>query len=203
MNSRTRSVVLCGLSIALLAVGAAIVVPFGPVPFTAQTLVLTLIMLVLTPKEAVIAVAGYLVLGAIGLPIFSAFRGGPGVLFGPTGGFLIGFLVAMLLSWLLKTVLPAKISDPKVAGIKAYLALDIVTIVLVIIAYHGFGLAWFTFWSGTTFIAAFSICTLPFLVPDAIKSAVAFSFAQPIRIALGRAPMRKPATEAEPTEQAI
>ncbi len=91
MVSRTRSVVLCGLSIALLAVGAAIVVPLGPIPFTAQTLMLFLIMLILTPKEAVIAVAGYLVLGAIGLPIFSAFRGGPGVLLGPTGGFLIGW----------------------------------------------------------------------------------------------------------------
>jgi biotin transport system substrate-specific component len=156
---------------------------------------LALIMFVLTPREAVIAVAGYLVLGAIGLPIFSAFRGGPGVLFGPTGGFLIGFLVAMLLLWLLRSVLPAKISDPRVAGVKAYLALDIVAIVLAIITYHGFGLAWFSFSTGTELVAAFALCTLPFLIPDTIKSVVALTFAQPIRIALGRAPQGKATKE--------
>ncbi len=195
MVSRTRSVVLCGLSIALLAVGAAIVVPLGPIPFTAQTLMLFLIMLILTPKEAVIAVAGYLVLGAIGLPIFSAFRGGPGVLLGPTGGFLIGYVVAMILVMVLRKVLPAKISDPSVAGYKAYLALDVAAIILAAVTLHGFGLAWFSFSTGTDIVAAFTICTLPFIIPDAIKAVAAFSFAQPIRIALGRAPQRKQKAE--------
>jgi biotin transport system substrate-specific component len=197
MISRTRSVVLCGLAIALLAAGAAIVVPLGPVPFTAQTLMLALIMLVLTPKESAVAVGGYLVLGSVGLPIFAGFKGGFGALLGPTGGFIIGFFVAICLIALLRTVLPAKIADHKIASIKAYLALDIVWLIILPVVYYAFGLAWFCLSTGSGVVVGLAMCVLPFVLPDIIKSVVAFSFAQPIRLALGRAPQRKIAATAQ------
>ena len=89
----SRSIAQCGLCCALLACSAWVTIPFGPVPFTLQTLAVALVPQVLARREAVFTVAAYLVLGAIGLPVFSGFQGGIGVLAGPTGGFLWGFLV--------------------------------------------------------------------------------------------------------------
>lgn len=86
----------CGLSCALLAVSAWVSIPLGPVPFTLQTLVLAMLPGVLAPREAVLTVATYLVLGGVGLPVFSNMMGGIGVLLGPTGGFLWGFLIGMV-----------------------------------------------------------------------------------------------------------
>ncbi|MGI6045303.1 MAG: biotin transporter BioY [Eggerthellaceae bacterium] len=93
-TSRTRSIAFVGLSIAIMAVCAWVTIPFGPVPFTLQTFAMTFAILVLTPREALSAIAGYLVLGAVGLPVFSGMRGGIGMLAGPTGGFLWGFFIA-------------------------------------------------------------------------------------------------------------
>ncbi len=92
-SSRTRSIAFVGLSIAMLAVSAWISIPVGPVPFTLQTFVVVFAFLVLSPRECVAALTGYLALGAVGLPMFSSMRGGIGVLAGPTGGFLWGFLL--------------------------------------------------------------------------------------------------------------
>lgn len=93
--SRTRSIAFTALSIAIMAVSAWVTVPIGPVPFTLQMFAVTFAILVLMPKQAIAAVAGYLVLGAIGVPVFSGMRGGIGVLMGPTGGFLWGYLIGV------------------------------------------------------------------------------------------------------------
>jgi biotin transport system substrate-specific component len=190
--SRTRSVVLCGLSIALLSVGAAIQVPFGPVPFTLQTLMLFLIVLVLTPTEALCAVGGYLVLGAIGLPVFAGFRGGFGMLLGPTGGFLMGFFVAALSAGLLR-----RLFGRRTGGFAAAAALDVLCIVVVAFIYYAVGAWWFSFSTGASLSVALATCVLPFLIPDALKAVAAFTCAHPIRAALGRpAPHPRPAPRA-------
>ena len=77
-NSRTRAITFTALSIAIIAVSAWITIPVGPVPFTLQMFAVTLAILVLTPKQAIGAIAGYLALGAIGVPVFSGMRGGIG-----------------------------------------------------------------------------------------------------------------------------
>lgn len=100
-SERTRSIAYCALSIALLAVGAWVTVPLGPVPFTLQVFVAVFIMLALEPKLALLSMAGYVAIGAIGVPVFSAMRGGIGVLAGPTGGFIWGMLLGMALALLL------------------------------------------------------------------------------------------------------
>ena len=81
--SRTRSVAFVGLTIALMSVSAWVSVPLGPVPFTLQTFVMVFALLALAPKECLAAIAGYLILGGVGLPLFSSMRGGLGVLAGP------------------------------------------------------------------------------------------------------------------------
>jgi len=181
MQSRTRSIVLSGLCIALLAAGAAIILPFGPIPFTLQSLMLMLIVLILTPKEAAVAVGGYLLLGAIGLPVFAGFAGGFGVLLGPTGGFLAGFFIGALLSALLRSAL-----RPRLTGRRSAIALDVASVLIVIVVYDALGMLWFMHITGSTLMTSITLSVLPFLGPDIIKAFAAFTCAQPIRAALGR-----------------
>lgn len=97
-NSRTRSIVMVGLSVAMIAVCAWVTVPLGPVPFTLQMFAITFAICALPPKQAIAAIFAYEAIGAIGLPVFSGMRGGLGVLAGPTGGFLLGYLVGVPLA---------------------------------------------------------------------------------------------------------
>lgn len=177
-RSRTRSVVFCGLSIALLAVSAWISLPIGPVPFTLQTAVLVLILCVLTPAEAMITVAGYLVLGAAGLPLFSSMRGGISVLAGPTGGFLVGFLLGIIAASLLRKFLVNRTG-------KVFLG-DIVGSVILLLFSYGVGLPWLMVEGNMGFAAAFLAAVAPFLIPDTIKTVVAIGVARPVRIGGGR-----------------
>lgn len=89
---------------ALIAILSQIVIPIGTVPFTLQTLAVGLIASIFRPREATLSVALYLLLGAIGLPVFAGGSGGIAALSGPTSGFLWGFLFyAALTSYLTNT----------------------------------------------------------------------------------------------------
>jgi biotin transport system substrate-specific component len=91
---KTKDLTNMALFVAFLAVSALITIPFGPIPFTLQTVLVYLIGLLLSPLQGFVTLATYLLLGAVGLPIFSGATGGFGKLFGPTGGFLFGFMLA-------------------------------------------------------------------------------------------------------------
>lgn len=106
---RTRSVAFVGLTIAIIAVSAWVTVPLGPIPFTLQMFAVTFAIVVLSPKEAIAAIAGYLLLGAVGVPVFSGMRGGIGVLAGPTGGFLWGYLFGVAAAALFLYVVRTKL----------------------------------------------------------------------------------------------
>ena len=100
--SRTRSIAFVGLTIAIMGVSAWVAIPFGPVLLTLQMFALMFAIMVLTPKQCMAAIAGYLVLGAIGLPMFSGMRGGIGMLMGPTGGYLWGYLLGAVAALLVR-----------------------------------------------------------------------------------------------------
>ena len=86
---KTRDMALCALFAALLAVCAWLVIPIGDVPFTLQTFGVFAALGLLGGKRGTIAIAVYLLLGAVGAPVFAGFKGGPGALFGATGGCLL------------------------------------------------------------------------------------------------------------------
>jgi len=89
-----RGMVYASLFGALTAVGAFIIVPIPPVPITLQTLFLGLAGALLGARLGALSQVVYLLLGIIGLPVFAGGKAGLGVLFGPTGGYLIGFVAA-------------------------------------------------------------------------------------------------------------
>ena len=114
----------------LLAVCAWITVPLT-VPFTLQTFGVFAALGVLGGRRGTYAVAAYLLLGLAGLPVFSGFRGGPGVLLGTTGGYILGFLASALLYWAITARFGSR------PGVMA------AAMVLGLMVCYGFGTAWF------------------------------------------------------------
>lgn len=90
------------LMAAVTAVAAQITIPlpFSPVPFTLQVLAVILSGLLLGPRYGALAQAIYVLVGAIGVPVFAGFRGGLGVIVGPTGGYLVAYPFAAALAGL-------------------------------------------------------------------------------------------------------
>lgn len=150
--------VTSALFAALMAVCAWISIPVGDTAFTMQTFAVFLALSVLGGKWGTTAILVYLLLGAVGLPVFSAFRGGLGALAGPTGGYLWGFLAAGLVYWGFE-----KLCKP--AGV-----------LLGLVACYGCGCLWFMYYAGGTvgFVAALVKCVIPYLVPDGVKLWLAF-----------------------------
>lgn len=97
MKSSVRSLVLSALMTALICLFSPVSFPVGITAVTLQTFIVALTGYILRPRSALLSVCAYLLLGACGLPVFSGFSGGIGVLTGPTGGFLAGFPVMALL----------------------------------------------------------------------------------------------------------
>ena len=98
---KTRGIVLCGLLTALTAVGAQITINLGTVPFTLQVLFVLLSGLMLGPRYGFMSQVAYLLLGALGLPVFAGFSGGLVHIYGPSGGYLVAFpLAAFVAGWM-------------------------------------------------------------------------------------------------------
>ena len=92
----TREMTKMALCVALLAVSAYISfpLPFTPAMVTALTIAVNLVAFILPPKEALLVMLVYVLLGAIGVPVFVGGTAGLGKIVGPTGGFILGFIVA-------------------------------------------------------------------------------------------------------------
>lgn len=166
-NVRSRSLrLLCrtALLCALLCVLSVLTLPIGAVPVTLSMLGVFLCGLLLPPAQAVLAVLGYLMLGALGLPVFSAMQGGIGVLGGLTGGFLWGYLPAVLvLSVFCRPMPPSRRTVPGLVGACA------VSLLLC----YACGTVQFMLISHSTLPRALAVCVLPFLLPDIFKIAAA------------------------------
>lgn len=156
--TKLQTMTRCALSAALLSVCAWITVP-GPVPFTLQTFGVFLILELLGGRAGTIAIAAYLGLGAIGLPVFSGFQGGIGVLLGTTGGYLSGFVLTALIYWFLTE----KGCGALLGLMAGYLACYL----------FGSGWFWLLYGAERSLWAVFAACVFPFILPDAIKLALA------------------------------
>lgn len=152
-----RNMVYCAISASLLAVCAWISIPIGTIGFTMHTFGVFFTLGLLGGKRGTVAILVYLLLGAVGLPVFSGFQGGVGVLFGITGGYIWGFLAAALLYWLITALGGGKL--PAMA--------------LGMTACYACGTAWFLQVCGGEIWTVLTICVLPYLLPDTIKIGLA------------------------------
>lgn len=159
---RSRLIAYTAAFTGLIALGGWISVPCIPVPFTLQTLFVLLAGAVMK-RRAVIPVAAFILLGTLGLPLFHNGMSGPGVLLGPTGGYLAGFLFAAL------AVGFAYEHSSRI--------LHVAGIVLGTALIYLFGMAWLMYSLGMGVVPAFLAGVLPFVIGDTLKAAAAYIIA--------------------------
>jgi len=172
-NSPTRQLVVGGLLAALLASSAWISFPIGTVPLTLQVFVVVLIGLLLPPGPAAMAVGVYLLLGALGAPVFAGGHGGLGVLFGPTGGYLFGFLAGATAGAFVRRLLVRR----RVREVTADAAAALTTVAII------YALGWLQLALVTDMapLQAFAVGVAPFLIFDVVKAVAAVGIAVTLR----------------------
>lgn len=151
----------CALMAALMCVLCPVSVPIGPIPISLSILVILLTVYVLGTWRALVSYTVYLLLGAVGMPVFSGFQGGLAKLAGPTGGYLAGFWLMIL-----------------VAGVimekgKRNLLLTILGMLVGVAIDYAVGTAWFVFQTESTVVHALDVCVYPFIPFDVAKIVIA------------------------------
>ena len=169
----TRDMVYIALFACLMAICAWISIP-GQIPFTLQTMGVFLAVGLLGGKRGTLAVLVYILMGAVGLPVFSGMSGGIGKLLGMTGGYIVGFLFSALIMWAMETLLGKKLW---VLGL---------SMVAGLIACYAFGTGWFmavylNSKGAITLGAVLGMCVLPYIIPDLIKIALALVLTKILR----------------------
>ena len=168
------SAVLCVIS------PFTIPVPASPVPLSLALFAVYLAAVLLGAKRGALRVLIYLILGAVGLPVFSGFSGGIGVLAGPTGGYLVGYLLCAVIVGVVAYVEPN--------GKKRNFARYVLAMLLGTLACYSFGTVWFLLiMKGTYTVAqALLVCVVPYLLFDMIKIIVVTAVVMPIKKILRR-----------------
>ena len=166
-----KSLARMAICTALIAVCSWLTIPFT-VPFTMQTFAVFFTVCLLGPWQGLISIAVYILLGAVGVPVFSGFRGGLDALLGPTGGYILGFLATAPITGLI-------MGDGKLRRL-------IPAMILGLLACYAFGTAWFmavyTRKTGAIGLwTALGWCVFPFLLPDAAKMALAALLARRLK----------------------
>ena len=168
-NTKTKNMILVSLSAALICICSWIQVP-SAVPFTLQTFAVAFVSAVLGAKRGAAATLVYLLLGAVGLPVFSGFQGGVGALLGATGGYVFGFVFVSLIVGAVSDKFGIKPIAGALSGAVGMLICYLV------------GTLWFAFVYGDGNPAgAFSVCVLPFILPDAAKITLAMIVAKRVK----------------------
>ena len=173
LRQNTLSVAVAAVFTALIAVSACVAIPLpSGVPVTLQTFSVALTGYSLGVRRSVPALLAYLLLGLAGAPVFSGFQSGPAAVMGKTGGFLVGFVLLVFacgMGYGLKNK-PLKF----LAGAAGLLGC------------HLLGVLWFSYLTGTGFLAAAAAVSLPFLLKDALCVTGAMFLSLKLCILIGR-----------------
>ncbi len=170
---RTIDMAYIAVFAALMAVCSWIAIP-AAVPFTLQTFGVFMAVGILGGKRGSLSVLVYILLGAIGLPVFANFTGGLGILIGTTGGYIVGFLFSALSMWAFESAFGR---NPWARILSMLIGLAVC---------YAFGTVWFMAvyfrQSGPVGIAAvLGWCVFPFIIPDLLKIALAYLLSDRLR----------------------
>lgn len=160
-NSNIYKMTLIALFAALSAVFSQIIIPIGPIPINLGLLAIFICGGALGWKNGTISISIYILLGLVGVPVFTGFQGGFAKIAGPTGGYIIGYLFAVFIVGLTASKLGRKVW-----------ALAVGMIIGLILCYT-FGTVWFMILMGQGLIESLILCVFPFIIGDAVKIIVA------------------------------
>lgn len=156
MKNKTKDLTLIAISTALTCVLSPLSIPIGIVPIALTNLILLLNTYVLGYKKALVACLLYIIIGAIGIPVFANFSGGIGILSGPTGGYIIGYIPMIIVSGLLIEKYPNRL-------------IHIIAMIIGTALCYALGTVWFCFVMNSSLASAMAICVIPFIPFDLIK----------------------------------
>ncbi|MBO5303993.1 MAG: biotin transporter BioY [Lachnospiraceae bacterium] len=151
-----REMTLISLMTAILCIFGPFAIPLGAIPISLTNFILFLLLYISGIRCTLISYFLYLLLGAVGLPVFSGFSGGLTRLAGPTGGYLMGFIILIFISGIC------------ICQKKGFI-FDIIGMILGMLFAYLCGTIWFCFQMKTTILYAMNVCVFPFLPGDAIK----------------------------------
>ena len=168
----TQQMALVAIMTALTCILAPFSLPIGPVPISLTNLVIYFSLYLLGWKLGTLSYVIYLLIGLVGVPVFSGFTAGPAKLFGPTGGYLIGFIPMAIIAG----IVIDKFSQRWI---------QILGMIVGTAICYAFGTAWFCVQAGYTVSAALAVCVIPFIPADLIKMVIAMIVGPEIRKRLG------------------
>ncbi len=169
----TQRIVFTALAAALIAVGAYVAVPVGPVPVTLQTLFLITVSLLGGFRIALSASLLYLLMGAVGLPVFSGGTGGIAHFFSPTGGYLIGMVPAACIAGFFGD----QASCFRNTSRTTWLIWALPGALLASLVIYMTGVPWLKASLGITWAGAAAAGIIPFIIGDVLKIAASLALA--------------------------
>lgn len=175
-NFSVKQLSLVGLMAAIICILApfSFVIPLSPVPISLGTLAIYFVLIVLGMKLGTISIVVYILLGLAGLPVFTGFVGGPGKLFGPSGGYIIGYLfMALICGFFIDKW--GNMLLPSFLGM-----------ILGTIALYLFGSLWLAYQQSYTLLQALMAGVIPYIPGDIVKLILAMSLGRQIRKRLQR-----------------
>lgn len=170
----TETITLIAMMTALTCVLAPLSIPIGPIPISLTNLVIYFGLYILGAKKETLSYIAYILIGMVGVPVFSGFTGGPGKLIGPTGGYIIGFIPMAVLAGI-------GIEKAKGKFLPGMLAMAVGSVVYFIL-----GTLWLSYQGQMDFMAAFFVGVVPFIPGDLMKMALAAFFGPRIQLQLKR-----------------
>ena len=171
-TTNTYAMAVTALMTAVTCILAPLSIPIGPVPISLTNFAIYLSLYLLDWKKGTVSYILYLLLGLVGLPVFSGFTGGIGKLAGPTGGYIIGFIPMAIIAG----IVIDKFSQRWI---------QILGMIVGTAICYAFGTVWFCFQSGYTVAAALAVCVIPFIPADLIKIVIVTIIGPMIRKRLG------------------
>lgn len=162
MKLNTKELIICAMFASITAILAQIAMPlpFSTVPFTMQVFAVTIGGVILGAKKGFITQVIYILLGAIGMPVFTQMSGGAGIIFGYTGGFIMAFpIMALLIGYI----------SEKYNNIGAIM----ISMILALAIDYTIGTLWYSFVAGVGFMEGFMLCVAPFILVDLVKVGLA------------------------------
>ena len=162
-NESVKTMTMCAIMAALMCILGPMSIQIGPIPISFTNLVIYLAVYLLGAKKGCISYLIYMLLGAVGLPVFSSYTGGIGKLAGPTGGYLVGFILLALISGIVREKTNRNI-------IWTFVGMIAGTAVA-----YAFGTVWFVIQAQCTVGYAISVCVSPFIPFDLAKIVIAIA----------------------------
>ena len=157
MKRPFKVLIFISLLAAILSISSPFSIYLGAIPFTFATFIIYIIGGITKRFNGFISIVLYIMIGLIGVPVFSGFRGGLYVILGPTGGFIVGYIPMVLIISLITSIDKNKIYW-------YFIAMFLGTIVCYL-----FGTLWYVFITNANIVMAFKICVLPFILFDTLK----------------------------------